>query len=219
MKIINLLIADDHPMVADSLGLLLESEPSFNIVGVVNNGWQAIQFVQKYGVDIVLADLQMPLLNGLEMAEKLKEQFPKTKVVILTMSEDSQNIKAALTLGIEGYILKSATKTELIQCIKEVSEGKRYFSERIEKILNQIPSEATPSGKLASEEIKSLTRREKEIIRLVAEDMSNAQIAETLHIAPTTVETHRRNLMKKLGVNSAVALIKLGMKYGIITHE
>jgi DNA-binding NarL/FixJ family response regulator len=219
MKNINILIADDHSLVAESLGLMLESESVFTIVGVVNNGWQALDFIEKQPVDIVLADLQMPLLNGLEMAEKLKASAPHIKVVILTMSEDSHNIHAALSLGVDAYVLKSATKSELVKSITEVSKGKRYFSETIAKKLGEIPSENTPSGKLTPGEVQTLTRREKEIIRLIAENLSNVDIAEHLGIAPTTVETHRRNLMKKLGVNSAVSLIKWGMKYGVIANE
>lgn len=219
MNITHILIADDHQLVAESLGLMLESEPLFNILGIVNNGWQALDYTQKNEVDIIIADLHMPLLNGLEMAQKLKDVSPQTKVIILTMSEDSRHIREALSLDIHGYVMKSATRAELISSLKTVARGQKYFSENIARKLAEIPFDGSPNGKLTVQDVLPVTRREREIIRLIAEDLSNAAIGERLQIASTTVETHRRNIMKKLGVSSAVALVRWGMKYGIIEKE
>lgn len=219
MKTTHILIADDHHLVAESLGLMLENEPLFNILGIVNNGWQALDYAGKHRVDIVIADLHMPLLNGLEMAQKMKDVSPKTKVIILTMSEESRHIREALSLDIHGYVMKSAQKAELLLSLSTVARGQKYFSENIIKKLAEIPFEGSPDGKLAVKDVLPVTRREREIIRLIAEDLSNAAIGERLQIASTTVETHRRNIMKKLGVSSAVALVRWGMKYGIIKEE
>lgn len=219
MKITRILIADDHQLVAESLGLMLASEPLFNILGIVNNGWQALDYTQKNEVDIIIADLHMPLLNGLEMAQKLKDVSPPTKVIILTMSEDSRHIREALSLDIHGYVMKSATRSELISSLKTVARGQKYFSDNIARKLAEIPFDGSPNGKLTVQDVLPVTRREREIIRLIAEDLNNAAIGERLQIASTTVETHRRNIMKKLGVSSAVALVRWGIKYGIIEKE
>lgn len=219
MKITRILIADDHQLVAESLGLMLENEPLFHILGIVNNGWQALDYARKNEVDVVLTDLHMPLLNGLEMAQKMKEVSPRTRVIILTMSEDSRHIREALSLDIHGYVMKSAKRSELISSLNTVARGQKYFSENIAKKLAEIPFEGRPNGKLTVQDILPVTRRERQIIRLIAEDLNNAAIGKQLQIAPTTVETHRRNIMKKLGVNSAVALVRWGIKYGIIEKD
>ncbi|WP_367915089.1 response regulator [Leadbetterella sp. DM7] len=219
MRINRILIADDHQLVAESLGVMLAGEPFFHILGIVNNGWQALDYAGRNEVDIIIADLHMPLLNGLEMAHRLKEVAPETKVVILTMSEESKHIREALSLGIDGYVMKSASKAELIASLMTVANGQKYFSENIARKLAEIPFESSPDGKLTVKDVLPVTRREREIIRLIAEDLSNAAIGDRLQIASTTVETHRRNIMRKLGVNSAVALVRWGMKYGVIDKD
>lgn len=216
MEDTKILIADDHHLVAESLSMLLDSVPGFKIVGAVNNGWQALSFLEKNEVDIVLADYHMPLLNGVEMTMKMKETSPKTKSIILTMSEDAALIKEALKVGIYGYVIKSAEKPELINAIKTVAKGEKYFSETIVRKLAEIPELNSPNGKTRIEDVNLLTKREIEILKLVSEDLSNIEIGERLYISSTTVETHRRNLMKKLGVNSAIGLMRWGLRNGVV---
>ena len=216
METTKILISDDHHLVAESLSMLLSSVEGFEIVGAVNNGWQALSFAEKNLVDVVLTDYHMPLLNGVEMTMKMKETSPNTKCIMLTMSEESQHIKEALKVGIYGYVMKSAEKPELINAIKIVASGEKYFSDTIVKKLAEIPDLESPNGKTRLKDVETLTKREIEIIRLVAEDLSNREIGEKLHIASTTVETHRRNLMKKIGVNSAVGLLRLGLRNGVV---
>jgi DNA-binding NarL/FixJ family response regulator len=216
MKTIRILIADDHHLVAESLTLLLGTVEGFSVLGSVNNGWQALDFVEKNPVDIVLADLHMPLLNGIEMTMKLKESSPATKCILLTMSEEAQHIREGIQAGIHGYVMKSAEKPELILAIQKVAAGERYFSDRIVRKLAEIPDIESPNGKTRIIDIEQLTKREVEIVKLVSEDLSNAEIAERLYISGTTVETHRRNLMKKLGVNSAIGLMRWGLKNGVL---
>lgn len=216
MPTTKILIADDHHLVAESLSMLLETEAKFEILGIVNNGWQAITFVENNVVDIVLADIHMPLLNGIEMALKLKEKSTHTKIIVLTMSEEAHHIREALQAGVHGYVMKSAEKPELIKAIKTVASAEKYFSEKIVKKLAEIPNIEAVNGKTQISDISPLTARELEILKLVIDDLSNIAIAEKLNISSTTVETHRRNLMKKVGVSSAVGLMKWALKWGVV---
>lgn len=216
MKKIKILIADDHPLVAESLSLLLESEEEFEIIGIVNNGWQALSFVEKYGADIVLTDYSMPLLNGVELAMRLKEQAREVKTIMLTMNEQANHIRESIQAGVHGYVMKSAEKTELVKAIKAVYGGEKYFSEKTVKKLAEIPNKDSVDGKTRVEDVLSLTRREVEIVRLISEDLNNIEIGERLNISPTTVETHRRNLMKKIGVSTVLGLVRWGLKHGVV---
>ncbi|MBX2951190.1 MAG: response regulator transcription factor [Leadbetterella sp.] len=216
MKKIKILIADDHQLVAESLSLLLKSEEEFEIIGIVNNGWQALSFVEKYGADIVLTDYIMPLLNGVELAMRLKEQAREVKVIMLTMNEQADHIRESIQAGAHGYVMKSAEKAELVKAIKSVYRGGKYFSDKTLKKLAEIPNKNSISGKTKVEDVLSLTRREVEIVRLISEDLNNTEISERLNISPTTVETHRRNLMKKIGVNTVLGLVRWGLKHGVV---
>ncbi len=216
MPTTKILIADDHHLVAESLSMLLGTVDKFEIMGVVNNGWQALSFIETHKVDIVLADIHMPLLNGLEMAIKLREKPTSTYIIMLTMSEDPHHIREALQAGVHGYVMKSAEKPELIKAIKTVMKGEKYFSEKIINKLAEVADDQSPNGKSRIEDIMPLTKREIEILRLVVEDLSNIEIGERLDISSTTVETHRRNLMKKVGVNTAIGLMRWGLRHGLV---
>jgi DNA-binding NarL/FixJ family response regulator len=216
MPTIKILIADDHHLVAQSLSLLLETTEGFEIMGIVNNGWQALSFIENNKVDVLLADIHMPLLNGIEMAMKLREKPQTPSILILTMSEEAQQIREAIQAGVHGYVMKSAEKPELIKAIKTVVSGERYFSEKIVKKLAEIQEVKSPNGKTRIEDLTPLTKREIEILRLVVEDLSNVEIGERLHISSTTVETHRRNLMKKVGVSTAIGLMRWGLRHGLV---
>jgi DNA-binding NarL/FixJ family response regulator len=216
MPTIKILIADDHHLIAESLSMLLGSVDKFEILGVVNNGWQGLSFVENHKVDIVLADIHMPLLTGLEMAMKLREQAIATRVIMLTMSEEARHIREALQAGVYGYVMKSAEKPELVKAIKTVFDGEKYFSEKIIRKLAELGDEQSPDGKVRLEDIMPLTKREIEIFRLITEDLSNIEIGERLHISSTTVETHRRNLMKKVGVSTGIGLMRWGLKHGLV---
>lgn len=213
---VKILIADDHHVIAESLSMLLGTFESFEVVGAVNNGWQVLNFIEKNTIDIVLADLHMPLLNGNDMTVRLREQYPLVKVIILTMSEEAAHIREAVQAGVCGYVMKSAERAELIKAIQAVALGEKYFSEKIVRKLAEIPNLNNTNGKTAIDDIVPLTKRELEIMRLIAEDLSNQAIADRLHLSVTTVETHRRNLLKKVGVSSAVGLMRWALKHKLI---
>lgn len=216
MKKIKILIADDHLIVAESLNILIDMMADFEVVGTVKNGWEALSFVDKHEVDLVLSDLHMPVMNGIETTIRLREKFPKVKIILLTMSEEPGIIKEALIAGIDGYIMKNIEKKELETAIRRVVSGQKYFSEAVVMRLAQVPNQATPSGKDEISENIPLTPREIEIMQLIIQELTNVEIAEKIFISPTTVETHRRNLMKKLGVSSALGLMKYALKHGLI---
>lgn len=213
---IRVLIADDHVIVAESLSILIDTMDGIEVVGTANNGWQVLTFLETNEVDIVLADLHMPLMNGIETTIRVREKYSKVRVMLLTMSEEPAVIKEALVAGVDGYIMKRTERKELELALKTVANGQRYFSEAVVMRLAQLPNQNTPSGKDEVSENIPLTPREIEVMQLVIQDLSNAEIAERIFINVTTVETHRRNLMKKVGVNSALGLMRWAMKNGFL---
>lgn len=207
-----LLIADDHEIFADSLSLLLSGLDGVEVVGQVNNGNQVLAFLETCPVDLVLSDLHMPSMNGIEMILHIRRRFPAVKVLILTMADDSMHIREALQAGAVGYVLKSAGKAELERALLTVAAGKQYISE---KVLQELYRQPEPTEKTA-EVLTALTNREIDVIKLIAEENSSNQIAEKLFISLNTVETHRRNLFKKLNVKNSLGLIKFALKHGLV---
>ena len=215
MKKSKILIADDHLIVAESLSILINMMADFEVVGTVKNGWEVLTFLETNEVNVVLSDLHMPLMNGIETTIRLREKFPHVKIILLTMAEEAAIIKEALVAGIDGYMMKNIEKKELETAIRRVVSGQKYFSETVVMRLAEMPNQATPSGKDEIGEHIPLTPREIEIMQLIIQELTNAEIAERIFISPTTVETHRRNLMKKLGVSSALGLMKYALKHGL----
>jgi DNA-binding NarL/FixJ family response regulator len=216
MPKIRVLIADDHIIVAESLGFLIDTMDGIEVVGIKNNGWQVLTFLETEETDIILIDYHMPLMNGIEATIRIREKYPNVRIMLLTMSEEPVIIKEALIAGASGYIVKKIEKAELENAIKTVANGKKYLSDEAVMRLAEIPNLNTPSGTEEVGENIPLTPREIEILKLIVQEFSNAEIAQKIFISPTTVETHRRNLMKKLGVNSALGLYKYAMKNGLI---
>ncbi|MEZ0609396.1 response regulator [Fibrella sp. WM1] len=219
MAPIHILVADDHPIVADGLRMLLESVDGFEVVGTVHNGWQALDFITANPVDVVLTDYQMPVLSGLAMASKARERDLKTRLIMLTMNEDPQCIRDALEVGMAGYVVKSAEKPELIKAIRSVHAGERYLSSRIQRKLSESSNPRPTDEPTTLDEVTALTRRELEILKLITDGLTNIEIGEQLYISSTTVETHRRNLMKKVGVSTAIGLMRWGLRHGLVEFE
>jgi DNA-binding NarL/FixJ family response regulator len=208
---IRILLADDHQLFGDSLSLLLSSLDSVDVVGQVNNGSQVLTFLEKFPVDLVLSDLHMPTMNGVEMILHIRRRFPAVRVLVLTMAEDGTHIREALQAGAAGYILKSVGKEELKKAVLAVAAGQQYISD---KVLQQLyrQTESTPEP---AEVLSALTSRELDVIKLIAQEHSSNQIAEILFISLNTVETHRKNLFKKLNVKNSLGLIKFALKHGL----
>lgn len=213
---IKILIADDHPLIAEGIKNALENYKEFTVVATVENGKKALDFVERMIIDIVLLDINMPEMDGIECAKRILKNFPNTKVAMLSMHQEMSIIKELISIGVKGYMLKTIPADELQIAINNIHNGKDYFNPEITKaLLTGKTNNNVPYIKKSSL-VDTLTEREIEIIKLVSEGMTNTQIGEKLHISPRTVDSHRTNLMKKIGVHNVASLIRFAFKNGII---
>ncbi len=212
-----IVIAEDHTILREGLRALLSSKPDFEIVGEAEDGRDAIRRVGEERPDLILMDLSMPKMNGLEAIKEINKQNPETKVIVLTVHRTEEYIHAALQAGADGYVLKDATHKELEMAIMNVLEGKRFLSPGIsEKIIGGYLE-----GKLSVKTRSvwdTLTKREREILKLIAEGNKNKEIADYLCISLKTVEKHRTNLMKKLDLHNVATLTTFAMEKGLISR-
>ena len=215
MEPIKILLADDHDILLESLSLLLGRIAGIEVVGMVGDGLQALDFLKKTDVDLVLADLNMPLLNGSGLVWEIRQHHPTIRVLILTMTEDVDKIRGAIHNGVDGYVFKRSNKVELERAIRTVMAGQKYFGNEVIQKIASLPSEASTTGQLQTDELKQLTRREKEVMLLIIQGLTNQEIAERMFRSQLTVETHRKNIFQKLGVNSAMGLMRYAMQNGI----
>jgi len=213
-----IVIAEDHTILREGLRSLLSSSPEFEIVGEAKDGREAIGCVEKFKPDLILTDLSMPRMNGMEAIKEIKRQSPETKVLVLTVHKAEEYILATLQAGADGYLLKDSTHAELLMAVKHVLGGKRYISPGIsDKVLEgYLEGKKTLRTHTTWE---TLTQREREILKLIAEGYKNKEIAEDLCISPKTVEKHRANLMEILDLHSIQALTAFAIGKGLVTQE
>ena len=213
-----IVIAEDHTILREGLRSLLSSSPEFEIVGEAKDGREAIGCVEKFKPDLILTDLSMPRMNGMEAIKEIKRQSPETKILVLTVHKTEEYILATLQAGADGYLLKDSTHAELLMAVKHVLGGKRYISPGIsDKVLEgYLEGKKTLRTHTTWE---TLTQREREILKLIAEGYKNKEIAEALCISPKTVEKHRANLMEKLDLHSIQALTAFAIGKGLVTQE
>jgi DNA-binding NarL/FixJ family response regulator len=210
----NILLADDHHVVRRGLKALLEGERDFQVIGEAADGIEALALVDQLEPDVLVLDLMMPGLNGLEVARRVRKSTDTTRVVILSMYSDEPRVLAALRAGAQAYILKESTANELVQAIREVAKGGRYLSRQLSE---RAFDAYVRQGEVSTEDpFEGLTDREREILHLAAEGRSNSDIATRLVISPRTVETHRANMMRKLGLKSQTDLILFAVRRGIL---
>ncbi|AZQ62618.1 response regulator transcription factor [Flammeovirga pectinis] len=214
MDQISVVLTDDHVVVRNGIKLLLENSHEINVIGEGANGQEALDLCKALKPDVLVIDIRMPIMNGIEATSKINEYSTTTKVLILSMHDDAEYILDAAEKGASGYLLKDSSSDEFLKAIKTVKEGKKYFSGDISKVLvegylNMKQTGATPVAPTLNhnEEKIDLTKREKEILQYVAHGKSSKDIASILNKSVRTVETHRFNIMKKMGVKSAVELI------------
>ncbi len=205
---IRLFIVDDHQIVIDGIKLMFEGLPAFTIVGDSTQPLHVLALLENLDVDIVITDVGMPAMSGVELSRAIKQKFPKIKILALSMFGDSQIIAEMIDAGIAGYILKNAGKKELIEAITKIAEGQNYFGQ-------DITWQLMKSFKRSQEESK-LTDREVEIIRMIEKDMTTKDIAQTLFISERTVETHRKNILHKTNTQTVVGLLKYAYERKII---
>lgn len=211
------MIAEDYTILREGLRALLSSHPDLEIVGEAQDGGMAIHAVERLNPDLVLMDLSMPKMNGMDAIREIRKRCPGTKVLVLTVHNTEEYILATLKAGADGYALKDSTQAELLIAVKSVLEGKRYISPGIsEKVIDgYLDGKKTVGPRTAWE---TLTHREREIMKLIAEGYKNRQIAEYLSISPKTVEKHRANLMEKLDLHSTSALTALALEKGLVSR-
>lgn len=212
---IELLIADDHTLFVDGLVALFSKDPEINVTSIARTGEEVLEQVKKSTFDVILLDLFMPEMDGMECTRKLMDSHPNQKIIVLTMSNEASVIKKMMVMNIKGYVLKSAKKKELIQAIKQVHKGKKYFSSQITN-LPQTKAQVKVGHSTFQRASHSLTDREIEIIQFIAEGLSSQEIGEKLFISPRTIETHRSNIIKKLKVKNVASLVSYAYKHNIL---
>jgi DNA-binding NarL/FixJ family response regulator len=212
-----ILIVDDHTLFRAGLRELLSQEPGVEVVGEADNGRDAIRAVGQLSPHLVLMDLTMPEMNGMEAITEIKRRYPDVRVLVLTLHKSEDYIRASLKAGADGYILKDATQEEFQVAIRSVLRGKTYLSMDVSaNVVSGYLGGGTASG--ASSVYDSLTHREREVLKLVAEGKSNKEVAEFLSLSVKTVEKHRSNLMSKLDVHNAAGLTAYAMEKGLIVR-
>ena len=203
-----ILLVDDHTILLDGVKSLLSQEDDLAVVGQAASAEEALEFLKKNEVDLIITDYSMPGMDGLSLLNTVKRVAPNTKIILLSMHDEVHLVKEILKAGVNGYVLKNDTHKELLNAIHDVRRGKVYLSSDVNKML--ITNLNNP------DEGKLLTDREREILKLIAKEYTNKDIAEELFISERTVETHRKNIFKKTGTNSLVGLIKFAYAYNLI---
>jgi two-component system, NarL family, response regulator NreC len=213
---LRIVLADDHTIVRNGLRVLLERQTDFMVVGEAANGREAIEIAERQSPDVVLMDVAMPTMNGIEAAARITSALPKTAVVILSMHKDESYILRALKAGARGYLLKDSAESDLIQAVRAVAAGKAFFSPAVSKVLAEDYIRQVQHRGL-DDPYDLLTARERELLQMIAEGKSAKEIAALLNLSAHTVDTHRGNLMQKLHVHSIPELILYSVRKGIIS--
>lgn len=219
MDKIRVLLADDHPLIRSGIATLLQSSKDIQIVGEASDGDEAIQKTGELLPDVVVIDLSMPRLSGIEATKILRRRYPDTHVLVLTMHENEEYVFQILKSGASGYVLKSAGKEELSAAIRAASKGEKFFSPRISQLMAEgyMRRVGHENGGEQKQDVL-LTRREREILSLVVRGLTNQQIADQLYISPRTVDTHRTNIMQKLDIHEVANLVRYAMEHGITSE-
>ncbi len=210
MEAIKVLLADDHKIFREGIISLLKTEKEIEIVAEANNGNEVLEILKTTPVDVVLLDINMPKMSGIETATLITKHFPSTRILVFSSYDEDLYILKMIQIGVAGYVLKTSGTTELIMALKAVSMGDSYYCKEVSSKIRQQFSRKKLKG--VNNEIP-LTERELEIMKLVAKGLTNAQIGERLFISPRTVDTHRRNLLQKLNLHSAVELTRYAIEH------
>lgn len=216
MQKIRVLVVDDHTIVRDGICALLALSGDIEVVGEATNGNEALKMVDQLHPDVVLMDIAMPIMGGLEATRRISKEFPKTRVLVITQHDDKEYVFPVLESGASGLISKAGASSELASGIRSVYRGDSFLSPSVAKLLVEN-FQSTAGERSKQDPYNSLTGREREILKLLAEGYSNQEIAEMLVITPKTVEGHKTNLMSKLGIHNRVDLVKYALRKGIIT--
>ena len=214
---IRVLLAEDHAMVRAGLRALLERSGNIEIVGEASNGHEAIEMVTRLEPDLLIMDIMMPRLNGVQSAEQIRALKIPVNILILSMYSDEGLIRQALRNGVKGYVLKSSVSNELLEAIQTISNGGTYLSSELSDLITE--NIQNPHLAEKRDPIEILSPREKEILQLITEEHTRAEIAKILFISEKTVEKHRTNIMDKLNIHNLAGLVKFAIKYGLANQE
>lgn len=206
---VRIFIVDDHPMVVAGLKALLGQLENIEVTGAAENAFDTISFLKKNTVDIMLLDINLPDINGIDLCKKIRKEFPEIKILGISTFSERSYISRMIGNGASGYLIKSASAEEIADAIQTVLSGKLYLSLAMEHVLR-------PSSAMLADALPALTKREKEVLQLIAEGLTNNQIAEKLFISPLTVDSHRKNLLTKLNVNNTASLIRLAVEHHLL---
>ncbi len=205
---INVFIIDDHPMVIEGVKALLNATQGITVLGSATDAFAAMDFLKNQEVDVLLLDINLPEINGLDLCPELKKRFPNLKILGLSTFKERSFINRMISQGASGYILKSASQEELVEAIQQAHLGKMYLSMEVAQLMAQADTSPPP--------LPILTSREKEVLALIAQGLTNNQIAAQLYISPLTVDSHRKNLLAKLDVKNTAAMIKMAVAFQLI---
>ena len=211
---IKVLLVDDHPFVLEGIKSCLLKQPGFKLVGEAGNGQEAIEKTQALSPDVVVMDITMPSLNGLEATRRLREVSPNTKVLILTVHEKREFVSEIIQSGARGYVRKNTSPVELVRAIEAVHRGEAFFAPDVAQAFFEDYVQA--EGRLDKSGARKLSDREREVLILIAEGLSNKEIADRLSVSVRTAEKHRQSVMNKLGVHKATELVKFAITHGLV---
>jgi two-component system response regulator NreC len=214
MKIV---LADDHKIIRDGLRAILEKHPGMEVVGEADNGHEAISVSQRTQPDVIVMDVSMPELNGIDAAKRIANEQPRTKIIALSMCADRRYVLAMLSAGASGYMLKNAAAAELVRAIETTVVGRTYLSPEIAGlVVDTLRDRTAPDEPIHASVLSS---REREVLQLLSEGRTSKEIAAQLHVAVTTIETHRRQIMAKLGLHSIAELTKYAIREGLTSLD
>ena len=217
MKPIRILITDDHPLMANGIATALSENDEILVKAMATNGKEALDLISEDLFDVILLDIEMPEMNGIECAKVIIDEYPDVRILILSMHQEPSVIKHLMEIGVKGYVLKTIPEDDLVSAIKKVHKGESYFGSNITKALVS-EEEVSKTVKIyeKSELLEELTKREIEILKLIAKGHTNVEIAEMLFISHRTVDTHRTNMLNKLNVNNVAGLVRFAFENGVI---
>ena len=211
---ISVFIADDHSIVREGLVALLAAQPDIRVVGTATNGREALAAVLRSKPAVVIMDIAMPEMNGIEAARQICAALPQTQIVMLSMHAGGEHVFQALAAGARGYLLKESAAREIVEAVRAVQLGRRYLSAKVAEALAERVGQRG-----AVSPLESLSARERQILKLVADGYSSARIAENLHLSPKTVDTYRSRLMEKLNLSDIASLVKFAIQHGLTSLD
>lgn len=209
-----IVLADDHDVVRRGLQFILETEADFDVVGEAADGLETVHIVEQLQPDVLVVDVMMPGLNGLEVLRRVAETTTRTNVVVVSMYANEAYVMEALQSGAKGYVLKNSTQDELIPAVREAAIGRRYISEALADTIEAYMKKAKDG--IVSDSYEMLSNREREVLHLAAEGLTNAEIGKRLFLSPRTIEDHRSSMMHKLGLRTHVDLVRYALRRGIL---